>query len=151
MATAVVDVAYLSSYLSVPETTLSTLVDEPTKELVNAVLQTVIAKAKEHDEVNGFKLLLEVELENAVRTGDSRTRGLKTTVEKGLKEIAELRGKLKEEGNVESYQVHTWLLISPSLDRKCSICPRIGTSERQIVVLRLNLRGPNSPLSRFDT
>ncbi|KAH0556454.1 hypothetical protein GP486_005636 [Trichoglossum hirsutum] len=102
MATAVVDVAYLSSYLSVPEPTLSTLVDEPTKELVNAVLQAVTARAKEHDEVNAAKLLLDVELENAVRTGDSRTRGLKASVEKGLKELAELRGKLKEEENSRS-------------------------------------------------
>jgi nucleoprotein TPR len=106
MATAVVDVAYLSSYLSVPESNLSTLVDQPTKELVNAVLQAVTAKAREHDEINAAKLHLDVELENAVRTGDSRTRGLKASVEKGLKELAELRGKLKEEGEIESYLVH---------------------------------------------
>ncbi|KAI9858209.1 MAG: hypothetical protein M1813_007858 [Trichoglossum hirsutum] len=102
MATAVVDVAYLSSYLSVPESNLSTLVDQPTKELVNAVLQAVTAKAREHDEINAAKLHLDVELENAVRTGDSRTRGLKASVEKGLKELAELRGKLKEEENSRS-------------------------------------------------
>jgi nucleoprotein TPR len=103
MATAVVDVAYLSSYLSVPESTLVTLVDEPTKELINAVLQAVTARARGHDEVNASKLHLEVELENAVRTGDSRTRSLKASVEKGLKELAKLREKLKEEGKNESY------------------------------------------------
>ncbi|KAH0544558.1 hypothetical protein FGG08_001330 [Glutinoglossum americanum] len=102
MATAVVDVTYLSSYLSVPKSTLVTLVDEPTKELVNAVLQAVSARAREHDEVNDSKLRLGVELENAVRTGDSRTRGLKASVEKGLNELAELRGKLKEEENARS-------------------------------------------------
>jgi nucleoprotein TPR len=110
MAAAVVDVAYLSSYLSVTVSTLSTLVDEPTRELVNAVLQAVTAKAREHDEVNARKLHLEVELENAVRTGDSRSRGLKTSVEKGLKELAELRGKLKEEGEFELDIVYAGLL-----------------------------------------
>ncbi|KAI9770465.1 MAG: hypothetical protein M1840_003351 [Geoglossum simile] len=102
MAAAVVDVAYLSSYLSVPESTLSTLLDDPTRELVNDVLQAVSIKAKGHDEVNARKLHLEVELENAVRTGDSRSRGLKASVEKGLKELAELREKLKEEENTRS-------------------------------------------------
>jgi nucleoprotein TPR len=110
MAAAVVDVAYLSSYLSVPESTLSTFVDDPTRELVNAVLQAVTVKAKEHDEVNARKLHLEVELENAVRTGDSRSRGLKASVEKGLKELAELREKLKEEGKTRFDPVHAGLL-----------------------------------------
>jgi nucleoprotein TPR len=150
MATAVVSVAYLSSYLSVPETTLVTLVDEPTKELVNAVLQAVTARAREHDEANANKLHLEVELENAVRTGDSRTRSLKASVEKGLNGLAELREKLKEEGKIESGLIDVWFLISP-LDRKCSICSRVGASECQIIVLYLHLRSSNSSLSHFDT
>jgi|SRR5579862_2925812 len=110
MAATVVDVAYLSSYLSVPESTLSTFVDDPTRELVNAVLQAVTIQAKEHDEVSARKLHLEVELESSVRTGDSRSRSLKAGVEKGLKELAELREKLKEEGKIKFDLVHARLL-----------------------------------------
>lgn len=51
MATAVLDVDYLSAYLSVPQQTLETVVDNPTAELVRSVLEAVTAKAREHDEL----------------------------------------------------------------------------------------------------
>ncbi|KAI9825445.1 MAG: hypothetical protein M1832_001175 [Thelocarpon impressellum] len=102
MATATVDISYLSSYLAVPDSTLGALIATPTTDLVNAVLQAVAGKAREHDEAKAEKLRLEVELENAVRSGHSRTQGLKSTVEKSLKEAAELREKLKEEENARS-------------------------------------------------
>ena len=98
MATATVDLPYLSHYLSVPESTLTTLTTSPTTELVNSVLEAVAVKAREHDQVKSEKLRVEVELENAVRSGESRTRGLKATVEKSLKETAELRTKVQELG-----------------------------------------------------
>ncbi len=100
MAAAAVDVPYLSAYLSVPQTTLTNLIDSPTAELVQVVLKKVAAKAREHDETNAEKLRLDVELENAVRGAESRTRGLKATVDKSLKEVADVREKLKEEGKL---------------------------------------------------
>ncbi|KAI9722891.1 MAG: hypothetical protein M1812_001339 [Candelaria pacifica] len=102
MAAAAVDIPYLSAYLTVPQTTLTNLSDTPTAELVQAVLERVAAKAREHDEVNAEKLRLDVELENAVRGAESRTRGLKATVDKGLKEVADVRERLKEEENARS-------------------------------------------------
>lgn len=100
MATATVDVPYLSRYLSLPQATLSTLVDEPTKDFVISVLQAIIKKAKEHDEIKAEKLRLEVELENAVRTADSKIRGLKSNLDKALGDVEQLRGKLTREGTL---------------------------------------------------
>ena len=98
MATTTVDLPYLSNYLSLPETSLTTLIDAPTTELVSSVLEAVAIKAREHDQAKAEKLRIEVELENAVRSGETRTRGLKATVEKSLKETAELRSKVQELG-----------------------------------------------------
>lgn len=98
MATAVVDLPYLCNYLSIPEPTISTLLEAPTVELVRGLLQVVAEKAREHDADKADKLRLEVELENAVRSNESRVRGLKATVEKSLKEVSELRNRLTAEG-----------------------------------------------------
>ncbi len=98
MAVATIDIPYLSTYCSLPQATLITLRDAPTVELVNTLLVQVAAKAREFDEVKAEKLRLEVELENAVRSGESKARVLKSSFDKGLKEAADLRDKLKAEG-----------------------------------------------------
>lgn len=98
MATSVIDVAYLSQYLRVPQPTLSTSLDAPTAELVSSILEAVTAKAREHEELNADKIRLEIELENAVRTSETRSQGLKTTVDKALKDVEDLRQKLNVEG-----------------------------------------------------
>ena len=98
MATAVIDVDYLSGYLSIPQQTLSTVIDSPTAELVQAVLQVVTAKAREHDELSADKLRVDIELENAVRSSETRVEGLRSQVEKAQKTVEEVRTKLKEEG-----------------------------------------------------
>ncbi|KAI9880431.1 MAG: hypothetical protein M1830_003073 [Pleopsidium flavum] len=97
MATATINIPYLSTYCSLPQATLITLKDAPTVELVNTLLLQISAKAREFDEVKAEKLRLEVELENAVRSGESKARALKSSFDKGLKEVADLREKLKSE------------------------------------------------------
>ncbi|KAK8184280.1 hypothetical protein BC567DRAFT_218003 [Phyllosticta citribraziliensis] len=98
MATAAIDTAYIAASYSIPEPTLQTLLDAPTVELVQQLLSHIEAKAKEFDELKAEKLRSDVELENAVRTGDNRARALKASVDKGLKDVEELRRKLNEEG-----------------------------------------------------
>lgn len=98
MATTVVDTYYLSAYLKVAQPTLQSLVDAPTAELVRSVLEAITTKAHEHDESNSDKLRLEIELENAVRRSESLSQGSKSTVEKALKDVNELREKLNSEG-----------------------------------------------------
>ncbi|KAI9838350.1 MAG: hypothetical protein M1819_005618 [Sarea resinae] len=102
MAAATVDVPFLSSYCSVPETTLSALIDAPTTELVKSFLESVASKAREHEELRSEKLRTDVELENAVRSGETKNRALKSTVDKSLKEVSDVRGKLKEQENARS-------------------------------------------------
>ncbi|KAF4312817.1 Prefoldin [Botryosphaeria dothidea] len=102
MATAAIDTAYIAAAYSVPEPTLQTLLDAPTTELVQQLLAKIESRAHEFDEVKAEKLRSDVELENAVRTGDSRARALKASVDKNLKELEEVRKKLNEEENARA-------------------------------------------------
>jgi nucleoprotein TPR len=98
MAAAIVDVDYLSAYLSVPQQTLTSVIDSPTSELVRSVLEAITAKAREHDELAADKIRVDIELENAVRSSETRIDGLRASVEKAQKTVEEIRTKLKEEG-----------------------------------------------------
>lgn len=98
MTAAILDIDYLSAYLSVPQQSLSTIIDEPTAELVRSVLEAVTAKAREHDELAADKLRVDIELENAVRSSETRIEGLRSSVGKAQKTVEEVRTKLREEG-----------------------------------------------------
>ncbi|KAI9741357.1 MAG: hypothetical protein M1834_003074 [Cirrosporium novae-zelandiae] len=102
MAAAAVDIPQVATFCSVPESTLTTLLEAPTVELVNIILEKIATKAQEYEELKSTNVRLEVELENAVRSGESKARVLKGSVEKGLKETADLRAKLQEEENARS-------------------------------------------------
>lgn len=98
MADTAIELPYLSSQYAIPESTLSTLTQAPTTELVNQLLQSITKKAHEFDELKSDKLRLEVELENAVRSNESKVKVLKTSVEKGHADVEDLRKKLHESG-----------------------------------------------------
>ena len=100
MAAPELDLAQLSSYCSLPQKTFKSLLDAPTVELVQGLLQSITVKANEHNELTSERLKLGVELENAVRGGETKTRILKSTIEKGSKETAELRETLEQEGKI---------------------------------------------------
>ncbi|KAK4695509.1 nucleoprotein TPR, partial [Lecanoromycetidae sp. Uapishka_2] len=97
MAAAQLDSAQLASHCSLPQQSIDTLLDTPTADLVRTLLENVSAKAREYSEITSEKFRLEVELENAVRGGESKNRVLKGTVDKSLKEAADLRQKLQAE------------------------------------------------------
>ena len=99
MAEATVDISFLSSHYVIPEASIKNLVQHPTVELVKQLLEAITSKACETEELKSDKLRLEVELENAVRTGESKVKALKTSVEKGLAEISNLRAKIQTSGN----------------------------------------------------
>ncbi len=105
MATAVVDTAYIAASYSIPEPTLQTLLDAPTKELVQSLLEQLVKKAKEFDTLKAEKLRSDVELEHVVHTGEARARALKAAVEKGLKEIEQLRTEVNEKGMPSAHSV----------------------------------------------
>ena len=98
MEVAQLDIPQLSSFCSLPQDSIETLLDAPTAELVRKLLENVSAKAREYNELTSEKFKLGVELENAVRGAESKSRVLKGSVDKGLKEAADLRQKLQAEG-----------------------------------------------------
>lgn len=103
MAAADVDVGYLSTHLGVPEDTLATVAVDPTAELVKAVLQAVAKKAQEFEQLYADKINVDIELEAAVHSTEARTQQLKATADKSLKEVEEVRQKLKDEGSFILY------------------------------------------------
>lgn len=98
MADTAIELPYLASHYAIPEATLSTLTQAPTADLVNQLLESITKKAHAFDELKSDKLRLEVELENAVRSNESKIKVLKGTVEKAHSEIEDLRKKLQESG-----------------------------------------------------
>lgn len=100
MAAATIELPYLASHYSIAEATLNTLTQAPTVELVNQLLESITKKARDHDELQSDKLRLEVELENAVRSSDSKIKVLKNSVEKAHAEVEETRKKLHESGRL---------------------------------------------------
>jgi nucleoprotein TPR len=98
MAAAVLDIDYLSAYLSLPQQTLNSVLDSPTTDLVQSVLEAITAKAREHKELEADKLRADIELENAVRSSETRIEGLRASLEKSQKTVEDVRTKLKEEG-----------------------------------------------------
>lgn len=132
MATGAVDLPYLASHYAIPETALSTLTHAPTVELVNQLLESITKKAHDYDELKSDKLRLDVELENAVRSNESKIKVLKNTVDKGHSEIDELRKKLHESGIFfHLSQISELVLI---ICRKHAICPRNRNLESQILL-----------------
>jgi nucleoprotein TPR len=93
-----IDIRAVATFSSTPETTISTLLDNPTAELVHAILHNISAKAQEYGQLKSQKVRLEVELETAVRTSESKVKALKASVEKGLAEITRLRIELQNSG-----------------------------------------------------
>lgn len=133
MADAAVELPYLSSHYAIPEASLATLIQAPTADLVNQLLRSVAAKAHEYDELKSDKLRLEVELENAVRSKESKIRVLKGTVEKGHSEVEDLRKKLHESGT----SLHHTLLESSfllTIYRKHALYAGVRDFHPQIVI-----------------
>lgn len=102
MAAAAVDVGYLSAAYSVPAPTLQTLLESPTAELVQSLLVQIQAKARDHDELKSEKLRSDLELENTIRGNEARTKALKASADKALKDVDELRKKLSEERELDA-------------------------------------------------
>ncbi|KAI4095947.1 MAG: hypothetical protein LQ344_001328 [Seirophora lacunosa] len=96
MATAELDIPRLSTFCALPQTSLTSLLDAPTTDLVRNLLQGLSKRIGEHDELKSANLKLNVELENAVRGGEFKSRVLKNSVDKGLREAAELKHKLQD-------------------------------------------------------
>ncbi|PHH89528.1 hypothetical protein CDD83_5835 [Cordyceps sp. RAO-2017] len=97
MAAADVDVGYLAGHLGLDQPVVAALTTEPTVDLVSTLLRAVAVKAHEFDTLYAEKLQTDIELENAVRSAESRSQTSKATAEKALHDVQEARQTLKEE------------------------------------------------------
>ncbi len=97
MATAMLDVGYLSTYLGLPPTTLNAVIDAPTADLLQNIFNVVIVKAREHDVLLADKLRQDIELENAVRAAETRVAGLRSSLDKAQQTVEECRTELNAE------------------------------------------------------
>lgn len=117
MAAVAVDVGYLAASYAVPETNLQSLLSAPTIDLVQSLLVQLEAKAHEHDELRSEKLRSDVELEAAVHDADSRTRTLKATTDKAVKEAEELRQQLAQKGKCATMPLSACYILIESQKR----------------------------------
>jgi len=95
---AAVDANSIASFASVPSSTVTSLLEHPTVELVTTLLQGIAAKIQEHEQLKAQKFRIEVELETKVRTNESKTKVLKNSVDKALAESSRLRVDLQSSG-----------------------------------------------------
>ncbi|KAL9618967.1 MAG: hypothetical protein Q9160_006361 [Pyrenula sp. 1 TL-2023] len=97
-----IDVRQIASFASLPSTSITTILEDPTVELVKSLLANISAKAKEYEQIKSEKVRLEVELESSVRSSESKIKVLKNSVEKGLSESSKLRTELHQAENARS-------------------------------------------------
>lgn len=91
------DLGRIATFLSVPDEDISALASI-TEDYVSTILQAIAAKADEFDELRADKLRVEVELEQSVRTADSRVKSMKGQLDSALAETQELRAKASNTG-----------------------------------------------------
>ena len=101
---AVIDTRRIAAFVSVSESAILTLLDNPTSELVRNLLTSLTPKIQEHEELKSQKLKQDIELETAIRSSESKAKVLKTNVEKGLAEVGKLRTELQQSGEYSSVQ-----------------------------------------------
>lgn len=90
-----IDVRSIAIFASVPESTVNTILSQPTAELVQTFLQSLEGKAKHCEKVKGENSKLEVELETVVRTNESKNKALRNTRDKALADLSKSRDDLQ--------------------------------------------------------
>ena len=93
-----IDLRRIASFTSLPETTISNLLESPTTELVQNFLTSLTTKVQEFEELKSQKLKQDIELETTIRNNESKVKVLKSSVEKGLAEVGKLRTELQQSG-----------------------------------------------------
>jgi nucleoprotein TPR len=106
------DTGYLAASYSIPEPTLTELLDAPTAELVKEFLRKAEEKAHESDSLQAQKLRSDVELESAQRSINVRAKQIQDSTTKHRKEIEELKQQLTEERKLYE-AVYTNVVLIP--------------------------------------
>ena len=92
------DLRAISAFSSVPEANISSLLDNPTADLVRSLLVGIESKVKEYEQNKTQKVKLEVELETVVRTSESKAKVLQNSRDNALADSSKLRGDLQKSG-----------------------------------------------------
>ena len=100
MAASELDVPQLSSFCSISQASINALLDAPTAELVQKLLQNISVKISEYNDLDSERLRSGVELEASVRGQETKNRSLKTQLEKSHQEVKDLQQKLKVQGEL---------------------------------------------------
>ena len=100
MAVSDLDVPLLSSFCSIPQASVNTLLDAPTADLVQNLLRNISVKIREYDSLESQRLRSSVELEAAVRGQETKNKNLKTQLERSHQEFTDLQEKLQAQGNI---------------------------------------------------
>lgn len=90
------DLPYLATSYGIPEHDLHQLLDTPTHDGIQQLFETLNTKGRDFDDLQAVRLKLEVELENTVRTSESKAKAQKAAVAKNINDVEELRTKLSE-------------------------------------------------------
>lgn len=98
MAAGQLDVPRLATFVGVPTDSVNELLSAPAADPLIAILSKFSEKVREYEELQSDKLKLKIELENAVRSGDAKSRAIKNSLDKSLEETSRLRQQLQNEG-----------------------------------------------------
>ncbi|RMZ85115.1 hypothetical protein DV738_g382, partial [Chaetothyriales sp. CBS 135597] len=90
-----VDVRAISTFSSLPEASVLSVLDAPTAESVRVLLKAIEQNAKEYEQSKSQKVKLEVELETVVRTNESKVKVLQNSRDKALADVQTLRSELQ--------------------------------------------------------
>lgn len=90
-----IDVRTIAVFASVSESSIQSLLSQPTAESISSFFQNLGPRAKHCDEVKAQKTKLEVELETVVRTNESKVKVLQNSRDKALADSSQLRQDLQ--------------------------------------------------------
>lgn len=93
-----IDLKAISTFSTVPEANLNTLLSTPTPETVRAFFEKVQKNAKDCEQNKSQRVRLEVELETVVRTNESKVKVLQNSRDKALSDVQKLRSDLQQSG-----------------------------------------------------
>ncbi|KMU76356.1 hypothetical protein CISG_01090 [Coccidioides immitis RMSCC 3703] len=142
MATAAVDIPFLSSHYSIPQATLTTLTENPTVDLVGQLLKGIAAKARETEELKSDKLRLEVEFENTILTGEtenvrseleSKLEALKSSASNNEAEFNSLKTRI---ASLEASNRDTLGLLESKSAAYDKLAEELSAQHRKTVTLR---------------
>ena len=95
-----VDVRAISAFSAMPESSVASLLSNPTIELVASLLKNIEMQAKEYEKNKSQKVRLEVEIETIVRTTESKVKVLQNSRDKALAESSKVRVELQTSGKI---------------------------------------------------